>query len=539
MPFTQLIKLLIISLITTQIILISCLTCSSSSSSSHKPEKFQVIEATIEQIQRAFHENKLTSKDLVDFYLKRINDLNPTLRAVIEVNPDATEEAREADKRREMARKGGGGETGFPLGGWLHGVPIMIKDNVGTKGKLNTTNGSFALFGSKVSRQSGVLKRLRKVGAIVIGKSSLSEWAHFRSFSIPNGWSARGGQGLNPYNVSADPCGSSSGSAIAVATNMVAVSIGTETDGSILCPSAANFVVGIKPTVGLTSRSGAIPISPRLDTIGPICRTVADAVHVLDAIVGFDKHDYEATKKARKYIPKGGYTQFLRLDGLKFKRLGIIRYPFFNFKEGTLQDLAFKQHFNTLRQKGAVLIDNLEIPNVDLIQSSSEVLTLLLAEFKQSLNAYLEELHTSPVRSLADIIDFNNRFSDEEKTKEYGQEVFTSAEATNGINDKEKEALVTLEKWSRDGFEKIVKDNNLDAIVTPGSDISTVLAIGGYPGIVVPAGYDNRDTPFGICFGGLAGTEPKLIEIAYAFEQATQIRKPPSDDVMYSNVRLM
>ncbi|KAK9677575.1 hypothetical protein RND81_11G152900 [Saponaria officinalis] len=260
----------------------------------------------------------------------------------------------------------------------------------------------------------------------------------------------------NPYNVSSDPCGSSSGSAIAVATNMVAVSIGTETDGSILCPSNANSVVGIKPTVGLTSRSGVIPISPRQDTVGPICRTVADAVYVLDAIVGFDKHDYEATENARKYIPKGGYTQFLKVDGLKFKRLGIIRHPFFNFSEDSLQNLAFRQHFHTLRQKGAVLIDDLEIPNVDLILSSNEEVTVMLAEFKQSLNSYLKDLHASPVRSLADIIDFNNRFSNEEKTKEYGQEVFKLAEATNGIKEKEKEALSTLEKWSREGFEKII-----------------------------------------------------------------------------------
>ncbi|KAH9624227.1 hypothetical protein KSS87_021653 [Heliosperma pusillum] len=496
-------------------------------SSYNKPKKFQIPEATVEQLQTAFQENKLTSKDLVDYYLTKINNLNPILRAVIEVNPVAAEEAQKADNRREITRKGGN-RTGYPQGGWLDGIPILIKDNIGTKDKLNTSGGSYALVGSILSKESGVVKRLRKAGVIIIGKASLSEWAHFRSFSIPSGWNARCGQGLNPYNLSADPCGSSSGSAIAVAANMVAVSLGTETDGSILCPSSANSVVGIKPTVGLTSRSGVIPISPRQDTVGPICRTVADAVHVLDAIVGFDPNDSEATRNASKYIPTGGYIQFLNVDGLRLKRLGIIRHPFFNFNHGSHQDTAFIQHFQTLRHRGAVLIDDLEIPNLDLIQSSSEELTMLLAEFKLSLNSYLKELDASPVRSLADVIEFNNKFSKEEKTKEYGQEAFILAEATNGIGDKEKKALLKLEEWSRNGFEKIMKANELDAVITPGSVFSTVLAIGGYPGITVPAGYDNKDVPFGICFGGLRGTEPKLIEIAYAFEHATNVRKPPA-----------
>ncbi|GAB4838489.1 hypothetical protein Ancab_028034 [Ancistrocladus abbreviatus] len=360
----------------------------------------------------------------------------------------------------------------------------------------------------------------------------------------------------NPYNLSADPCGSSSGSTISVATNMVTVSIGTETDGSILCPSSYNSVVGIKPTIGLTSRSGVIPISPRQDTVGPICRTVTDAVHVLNAIVGFDKYDSKATKAAAEYIPVDGYTQFLKLDGLKGKTLGIVRYPFFNFPDGSLQGPIFKRHILTLRQKGAVfflkggvpalepltydtrwhfanrqkravILDNLVIANIDTILTSHWELTALLAEFKLSLNLYLKELLVSRVRSLADVIAFNEKFAQVEMIKDYGQENFLAAEATDGVDTKVKQALSKLKELTRNGFEKLMMENELDAVVTPGSKFSTILAIGGFPGISVPAGYDENGVPFGICFGGLRGSEPELIEIAYAFEQATKIRTPP------------
>ncbi|CAN0878870.1 Probable amidase At4g34880 [Linum grandiflorum] len=260
----------------------------------------------------------------------------------------------------------------------------------------------------------------------------------------------------NPYVLSAGPCGSSSGSAISVAANLVAVSIGTETDGSILCPSHSNSVVGLKPTVGLTTRSGVIPVSPRQDTIGPICRTVSDAVHVLDAIVGLDEND-PATREASKYIPRDGYKQFLR---------------------------------NPNRLKG--------------------------------------ELVASPVRTLADVVAFNQKFVDLTKNDEFGQDIFLAAEGTNGIGSLEKAALANLEQLTRDGFEKLMLDNYLDALVTPGPAISPILAIGGFPGINVPAGYDEKGVPFGISFGGLKGTEPKLIQLAYGFEQATMVRKPPT-----------
>ncbi|KAL9173775.1 hypothetical protein ABFS82_02G011300 [Erythranthe guttata] len=393
--------------------------------------------------------------------------------------------------------------------------------------------------------------KLRKAGAIVLGKASLSEWANFRGLNAPDGWSARGGQGKNPYILSANPCGSSSGSAISVASNMVAVSLGTETDGSILCPCSFNAVVGIKPTVGLTSRAGVIPISPRQDTIGPICRTVSDAVHVLDAIVGFDSNDAQGTRIGSQYIPYGGYTQFLKVDGLEGKRLGIVRDPFFTFSDKLLEQ-TFQQHLQTLRQNGAILVDNLEIANIDAILNatlSGEAITLL-AEFKISLNTYLKELVASPVRSLAEVIAFNQEFSDvvsenpklyvctckfhfflmdlQEMIKEFGQEIFLASEATNGIEDLEKKAISSVENLTRNGFEKLMIENKLDALMSVGPSIAPVLAIGGFPGITVPAAYNSKKIPVGISFGGLKGSEPKLIEIAYGFEQATKIRKPPT-----------
>ncbi|GAB4853201.1 hypothetical protein Ancab_017388 [Ancistrocladus abbreviatus] len=486
-----------------------------------KAQKFPMREATIEDLQAAFRQNEFSSKQLVEFYLKQIHKLNPLLRSVIEVNPDALQQAEEADRERRSKKCG-------PLSG-LHGIPILLKDNIATKDKLNTTAGSYALLGSVVPRDAGVVKRLRKAGAVILGKASLSEWADFRSTQAPNGWCARSGRGRNPYNLSADPCGSSSGSAISVAANMVAVSLGTETDGSILCPSSYNSVVGIKPTVGLTSRAGVVPISPKQDTIGPICRTVADAVQVLHAIVGFDEYDDEATKEASKYIPVNGYLQFLKLDGLKGKRLGIVRNPFANFPDGSLLGLTFKRHLQTLRQRGTVLLDNLEIANISTIldSSSSGELIALLAEFKLSLDSYLKELLVSPVRSLKDVIAFDEKFAHEEMMKEYGQEIFIAAEATDGVDAEVKKAFSKLKKLTREGFEKTMMENKLDAILTLGSDFATVLAIGGFPGISVPAGYYKDGVPFGMCFGGLRGSEPKLIEIAYAFEQATKIRKPP------------
>ncbi|OVA18549.1 Amidase [Macleaya cordata] len=524
---------------------------------------FSIREASIRDIQVAFMKNKLTSRQLVKFYLHQIQTLNPLLRAVIEVNPDALKQADKADRERMMMmmrhkehhhhhhhhhHRRRSSRRRRTLGE-LHGIPVLLKDNIATKDKLNTTAGSYALLGSVVPRDAGVVRRLRRSGALIMGKASLSEWANFRGSSIPNGWCARSGLGKNPYVLSGDPCGSSSGSAISVAANMVTATLGTETDGSILCPASYNSVVGIKPTVGLTSRAGVVPISPRQDTVGPICRTVSDAVYMLDAIVGFDPLDHKATRRATKFIPKGGYKQFLRKDGLQGKRLGIVRNPFLYYANDSTISKAFESHLRTLRRAGAVIVDNLEIHGVDVILYQSGEGTALLAEFKQSLNVYLKELITSPVRSLADVIAFNDKNPSlvlvdlltnlpnysvnvgddhQEKANVYDQQTFVEAEKTSGIGKEEiRNALKKMKRLSRDGFERLMMDNELDAMVTPGANAASVLAIGGYPGISVPAGYDRDGTPVGICFGGLRGSEPKLIETAYAFEQITLIRKPP------------
>ncbi|XP_030517900.1 probable amidase At4g34880 isoform X1 [Rhodamnia argentea] len=484
--------------------------------------QFTFHEATIETIHLAFAQNRLTSRQLVHFYVDRVQTLNPSLRCVLELNPDALHQADEADRLRAAA--GGDGTTL----GHLHGIPVLLKDSIGTDDKLNTSAGSYALLGARVARDAFVVERLRSAGAVILGKASMSEWYSVRSFEMPSGWCARGGEGLNPYVKSGDPCGSSSGSAIAVAANMVAVSLGTETDGSIICPGDHNSVVGFKPTVGLTSRAGVIPLSPRQDSIGPICRSVSDAVHVLDAIVGFDPRD-EATGEAAKFIPMGGYKQFLREDGLKGKRLGIVRKPFLDSFKGSTAASAFDQHLVTFWSNGATVVDNLEIENIGIIlnPAQSGEMALLLAEFKHTLNEYLGGLSNSRVKSLAEVIAFNSNNPDLEKMEEYNQDGLIAAEMTNMLDEEVVEAERRMKQLSEEGFEKLMKENELDAMVTLGADAATVLAIGGYPALTVPAGYDDNGMPFGICFGGLKGSEAKLIETAYAFEQATRMRKPP------------
>ncbi|KAK8511439.1 hypothetical protein V6N12_038042 [Hibiscus sabdariffa] len=459
-----------------------------------------IEEATVQDLQLAFKNKSLTSKQLVEYYRDNIFIQAPLLKSVIEVNPDAMFQADAADKEREALA------PGQSLGD-LHGIPILLKDNIATKDKMNTTAGSLALVRSVVPRDAGVVSKLRQAGAIILGKASLTEWAGFRGKSMPHGWCARTGQGKNPYNTKGDTCGSSSGSAISAAANLAAVTLGTETDGSILCPSSNQAVVGFKPTVGLTSRAGVIPITPRQDSVGPICRTVADAVYVLDAIVGKDSND-DATIEASKYIPTGGYKQFLKINGLKGKRLGLLKDLFFDFGDDPDLAEAFERHFSTLRQRGAVLVEDLDaskfLEAYDGIQEY-EILAMT-AEFKVAINSYLQNLV--------------------EKIWEYGQERFLEAEATNGIGNKEKEAIEELAKRSRDGLEKLMTENKLDALLAPFDSAAFILATGQYPGIIVPAGYD-QEGPFGLCFGGLKGSEPTLIEIAYDFEQATKMRRPP------------
>ncbi|KAK7400038.1 hypothetical protein VNO78_11237 [Psophocarpus tetragonolobus] len=476
---------------------------------------FSIQEATVYDLQLAFQRNLLTSRQLVEFYHKQIQTQNPVLRGVLELNPDALAQADKADQERK-AKAPSSLST-------LHGIPILVKDNIATKDKMNTTAGSFALLGSVVPRDAGVITRLRKAGAIILGKATLSEWSHYRSNDAPSGWNGRGGQGKNPYTMD-DPCGSSSGSAISVAANLAALSLGSETDGSILCPSDYNSVVGIKPTVGLTSRAGVVPITPRQDTIGPICRTVSDAALVLETIAGIDIND-KATIKASKYVPRGGYAQFLKKDGLRGKRLGVVRIFYSVFGNDTFKRDTFEMHLKTLRQKGAVLVDNLAIDNLQEIFKDQSENIAIAYEFKLSLNAYLRDLVASPVRSLADVIAFNNKHPKLEKLKEYGQDLMLIAQKTKGVREL-REAVLDMARLSHIGFEKLMITNKLDAVVVPLSFFNSILARGGYPAVTVPAGY-SKGAPFGIIFGGLKGSEPKLIEIAYSFEQATMIRKPP------------
>ncbi|KAH9313676.1 hypothetical protein KI387_022303 [Taxus chinensis] len=482
-----------------------------------KDPPFHIEEATIPQIQSAFKAGRLTSTSLIQFYLHTIEKLNPQLHAVIEVNPDALLLAKNADMERLKA-------GGF-IGG-LHGVPVLLKDNIASKDKLNTTAGSFALLGSEVPRDAGVVYKLKKAGAIILGKASLSEWASSMSFTAPEGWSSRGGQPKNPYVLTADPCGSSTGSAVGVSANMAAVSLGTETDGSILCPSSSNSVVGIKPTVGLTSRAGVIPISHNQDTVGPICRTITDAVYLLDGIVGYDVHDHRATKSASRFIPKGGYKQFLKTDGLQGKRLGIVEGQFLH--SGPYKAEYLEKHLGTMRQKGAHLVENHVFS--DLLNISRDMEEIVLEyDFKHDLNMYLSELVQSPVRTLADIISFNIQHASEEGILKYGQEIFLRAQNTTSLNAQPyRKALKRDHMLTKKGIDKVLDRYKLDALVTLDDRIYNVLAIAGYPGISVPAGYSKAGVPFGIYFGGQRGSEPTLIEISYAFEQATKLRKIPS-----------
>lgn len=478
-------------------------------------KQFEFQEATVDAIHQGFRNGSLTSTALARFYLEQIARLNPLLRAVIEVNPDALAQAARADA--ELAASRGRCAVG------LHGIPVLLKDNIDTRDRLNTTAGSLALLGSVVRRDAGVVARLRRAGAVILGKANPSEWSNFRP--VASGWSARGGQTLNPYVLSVTPCGSSAGPGVAAAANMAAVTLGSETDGSILCPSSLNSVVGIKPTVGLTSRSGVIPITPLQDTIGPMCRTVSDAVRVLDVIVGYDELDAEATGAASKYIPHGGYTQFLRTNGLRGKRIGVPDVFFQGYDD--MQLAVYEKHLDTMRQQGAVVIMDLDIATNFTDLGEQEIL-LMAAEFKISINAYLSGLLYSPVRSLAQVIAFNEAHPVEERLKDFGQPDLIAAEKTNGIGTRERAAIRRLREISTNGLEKLMKERRLDAIVAPNSDASSVLAVGGYPGIAVPAGYDEQGVPFAICFGGLQGYEPRLIEIAYAFEQATKVRRPPT-----------
>ena len=492
-----------------------------------------VEEISIADLQTAMTAGRLDSETLVQMYLTRIQAIDrsgPTLRSVQEINPDAVAIARSLDEERRAKR----------VRGPLHGIPILLKDNIATADKMETTAGTLALVGARPREDSTIALRLRQSGAIILGKASMSEWAYFKSTPGSSGWSARSGQARNPYVLNRTPCGSSSGSAIAVAANLVTVSIGTETDGSIVCPGGVNGVVGIKPTVGLTSRAGVIPISVTQDTIGPFGRTVADAATVLGALVGVDSRDPATQASAGRM--QTDYVKYLELNGLRGARIGVPRDGYFGYSPKA--DAVVNQAIDVLRTGGAVIVDPVKIPNFDRTALNTAEITVLLYEFKAGVNAYLASVAPgAQVRTLDDVIQFNKR-NVRENLPYFGQELLERAQAKGDLT--EAEYLEALEKCRRlagkEGFDAIMDEQQLDALVAPtttpawpvdlvngdqfrGSSAKSA-ALAGYPLVTVPAGA-TMGLPVGITFMGRAWSEPTLIKLAYAFEQATKARRPP------------
>ena len=481
-------------------------------------------------MQAGLQSGKYTSHQLVKKYLDRIDDIDkdgPKLNSVIEVNPDAMAIAEALD--REHKEKG--------VRGPLHGIPILIKDNIDTADRMMTTAGSLALVGSRPAQDSHVAKKLREAGAVILGKTNLSEWANFRSSHSSSGWSGRGGQTKNAYIQDRNPCGSSSGSGSAAAANLCAAAVGSETDGSVVCPSSANSLVGIKPTVGLIGRSGIIPISHSQDTAGPMARTVSDAAILLGALTGIDANDAMTKPSAGKSFTD--YTPLFNRDGLRGARLGIAR-KYFGFND--LVDKLMNDRIAEMKKMGAVIVDPADIPTSGKFDDSE--LEVLLYEFKADLNSYLGRLGpSSPVHSLKDVIDFNEKHRDRELTY-FGQDLLIKSQAKGPLTEKKYlQALAKNHLLSRtQGIDFVMRKNRLDAMVAPTGGpawptdwingdhftggYSSASAVAGYPHITVPAGY-VFGLPVGISFFGGAWSEPKLIKYAYAFEQATKARQAP------------
>lgn len=494
------------------------------------PTDFELAEVEISELQRRMEAGETTSREIVSLYLDRIETLDrkgPELRAVIEVSPDALEQAEALDAERE--EKGARGP--------LHGIPILLKDNIATLDGTETTAGSLALVGAKPSADSFVAERLRAAGMVILGKANLSEWANIRSNRSTSGWSARGGQTRNPYVLDRNPCGSSSGSGSAVAASLAAAAIGTETNGSIVCPSSANGIVGIKPTVGLVSRSRIIPISHSQDTAGPMTRTVRDGALVLGALTGVDPQD-EATLESEGRA-HDDYSQFLDENGLEGARIGVSRQHF-GFDPNV--DALMEKAIEVLRSKGAEIVDPVELPTWQDYDGAT--LEVLLYELKAGMAEYLADVGgENPPRTLADLIAFNEERAGEQMPF-FGQELFEQAEAKGGLDDeKYRQALARARRVSREeGIDAAMDAENLDAIIAPtggpawptdpvsgdrfGGGSSTPAAVAGYPNITVPMGY-VFGLPVGISFFGRAWSEPTLLRLAYAFEQATQVRQPP------------
>ncbi len=495
------------------------------------PPPFELEEATIAQLQDGMRSGKWTARSLAQAYLARIEGLDgrgPALRSVIETNPEALAIADRLDAERRAGR----------VRGSLHGIPILIKDNIATADRMLTSAGSLALTAAPAPRDAFVARRLRDAGAVIIGKTNLSEWANFRSTRSSSGWSGRGGLCRNPYALDRSACGSSSGTGAAIAGNLAAVGVGTETDGSIVCPSSACSLVGLKPTLGLVSRTGIVPIAHSQDTAGPMTRTVADAAILLGVLAGPDPAD--AATRGR---PAGGptdYTGFLDPNGLKGARIGVARAKFFGYSPAA--DRLVEAAIETMRRHGAVIVDPTDVPHAGEYDDAEY--TVLLYEFKADLNRYLAGLGPSaPARTLADLIAFNERERGREMPY-FGQEIFTMAQEKGSLTDDAYvEALARCRRLSRrEGLDAVFTQHRLDAIVAPtGSppwtiDLvngdhflgasSTPAAVAGYPSVSVPAGY-HFGLPVGITFIGRAWGEATLLKLAYAYEQATKVRRPP------------
>ena len=491
---------------------------------------FELTEVTIRELQEKMRSGEVTAHALAEKYLARIEAMDkrgPAINSVIELNPDALSIADGLDKERKQNK----------LRGPMHGIPVLIKDNIDTADRMATTAGSLAMIGSKPLKDSFVVQRLRAAGAVILGKANLSEWANVRSSHSTSGWSGRGGLTRNPYVLDRNACGSSSGSGAAVSANLCAIAIGTETDGSIVCPSSANGIVGIKPTVGLVSRAGIIPISHTQDGAGPMARTVTDAAILLGALTGVDPEDTAtAGSQGKSFID---YTRYLDPKGLQGAKIGVVR-KYFGFNDAV--DALMNTAIDAIRRAGATIVDPAEIETIGKFDDAE--LTVFMYELKADLNAYLARLGPSaPVHTLKDIIEFNDKNRDKEMPY-FGQDLFLKAEAKGPLTEKEYlEALAKNQQLSRkEGIDAVMDKFQLDALIAPtgnpawdtdlvnGDHVtggsSTAAAVAGYPNINVPAG-EVFGLPVGISFFGRAWSEPALIKFAYAFEQATKFRKPP------------
>jgi amidase len=488
------------------------------------------VEASVADVQAAMGAGRLTAENLVKLYLARIRAIDkagPKLNAVIELNPDALAIARALDRERKAGK----------VRGALHGIPVLIKDNIATADKMQTTAGSLALQGARASKDAFIVTRLRAAGAVIIGKTNLSEWANFRSTRSTSGWSSRGGLTKNPYALDRNTSGSSSGSGAAVAASLATLTVGTETDGSIVSPSSINGIVGFKPTLGFVSRAGIIPIAHSQDTAGPMTRTVADAAVLMNALAGRDSQD-KTTAPAAEY--QTDFVKALDRNALKGTRIGVVRSQF-----GGRNDLVsaeIETALLVLRAEGAELVDLAELPNANKYGATEY--EVLLTEFKAGVAAYLSEYAPqSPMKNLGDIIAFNEK-NTARVMPHFQQEHMVRANAKGGLDSKEYlDALANNLKFSREeGIDKALKDNKLDALVAPsgspawltdfirgdnsGGGFSSPAAVAGYPHITVPAGF-VQGLPCGISFVGTAWSDAKLIGMAYAFEQASKARRAP------------